>query len=93
MKKVNLYAITNMFEIYSILVICDFINALDSIMDNRGFISLSVCLGLEYALGLSMYVRCDMQYLYYAQMCNDFYYISVIKKRLKKRKFVYAYKK
>ncbi len=93
MKKVNLYAITNMFEIYSILVICDFINALDSIMNNRGFISLSVCIGLEYALFLPMYVRCDTQYLYYAQMCNDFYYINVIKKKLKKRKFVYAYKK
>ncbi|MCI9181903.1 MAG: hypothetical protein HFG90_01435 [Acholeplasmatales bacterium] len=92
MKKVNLYAITNMYEIYSILVICDFINALDSIMDNRGFISLSVCLGLEYALFLPMYVRFDTQYLYYALICNDDYYINVIKKRLKKRKFVYACK-
>lgn len=53
MKKVNLYAITNMYEIYSILVICDFINAL---------------------------------------ICNDDYYINVIKKILKKRKFVYVCK-
>lgn len=85
MKKVNLYAITNMYEIYSILVICDFINALDSIMDNRGFISLFVCLGLEYALFLPMYVRFDTQYLYYALICNDDYYINVIKKKIKEK--------
>lgn len=92
MKKVNLYAITNMFEIYVVLVLCDFINALSSIMDNRGFISISVCIAVEYAFGLPTFVRFDTYYLYYDFMCNDNYYIDVIKKRLKKKRFVYACK-